>query len=53
MTRREKQQKKKKEIAHLVQNIIGNPVSATDPLGSFTGNAVNKNEQPQQDADDL
>lgn len=53
MTRKEKKEEKKKTIDHMVKQIIGDPVSFTDPMGSYTGRPVNETDKPVQDADDL
>jgi hypothetical protein len=53
MTKKEKMEEKKKNIDRMVKQIIGDPVSETDPLGSYTGRPVNMVEKPVQDADDL
>lgn len=37
----------------LVQSIVNIPPSKTDPQGSYTGNPLDENERPVQDADDL
>ncbi len=37
----------------IVNAIINTPPSHTDPNGSYTGIPKNKDEKPQQDADDL
>lgn len=37
----------------LVTDMINLPPSDTDPQGSYTGNPLNENEVPVQDADDL
>ena len=36
-----------------VTDIVNAPPSDTDPQGSYTGNPLNENEVPVQDADDL
>lgn len=37
----------------VVNAFVGKNQLKTDPLGSWTGNPVNKHEVPVQDADDL
>ena len=37
----------------VVQQIVNQPASPTDPTGSYTGRPENPNEAPVQDADDL
>ena len=44
---------KQEQANQIVQSIINTPPSNTDPNGSYTGNPVDVNEKPQQDADDL
>lgn len=53
MTKKEKKEEKKKKIDEMVKQIIGDPFSRTDPMGSYTGRPVNAVETPVQDADDL
>lgn len=45
--------KNKKDKNEIVNSIIKNEFSKTDPDGSYTGIPKNKSEQPIQDADDL
>lgn len=44
---------KKKPPKGAVEQIVGQPPSATDPNGSYTGKPRNPAEVPVQDADDL
>ncbi|MBR5520848.1 MAG: hypothetical protein IKU54_02520 [Oscillospiraceae bacterium] len=37
----------------VIQSIIHQKASETDPDGSYTGKPENENEEPVQDADDL
>lgn len=56
MNRQTEQEKipQKQHISNpIVQAIINEPYSATDPNGSYTGKPKDKNEVPVQDADDL
>lgn len=41
------------EKNQVIQAIVRQPASDTDPDGSYTGRPKNKNEKPVQDADDL
>ena len=45
--------KRKKSAEQIMREIANQPPSPTDPNGSYTGNPVDKHEQPVQDADDL
>jgi hypothetical protein len=53
MKKKEKLEKKKKDIDYIVKQIIGDPTSSADPMGSYTGRPVNMTEKPVQDVDDL
>ena len=46
-------QTKSVENDPLVQSMVNMPPSKTDPQGSYTGNPLDENERPVQDADDL
>lgn len=46
-------QTKKTKNSPLVNAIVNQPPSDTDPCGSYTGRPMDENETPVQDADDL
>jgi len=46
-------QKPREMIADMISRATDPSGSNTDPLGSYTGAPVNRNEKPTQDADDL
>lgn len=46
-------QYKEKSAKEIVDSIINEPPSETDPLGSYTGRPMDENAVPVQDADDL
>lgn len=46
-------QTKNVKNAPIVNAIVNQPPSDTDPSGSYTGRPMNENETPIQDADDL
>lgn len=39
--------------SRLVNDMVNQPPSQTDPMGMYTGNPMNEMEVPVQDADDL
>lgn len=43
----------KKDAEKIIQEIVNQPPSPTDPNGSYTGKPKDKREVPVQDADDL
>jgi hypothetical protein len=46
-------QKKAVENTPLVNELVNAPPSDTDPFGMYTGNPLDENDVPMQDADDL
>ena len=46
-------QKKAVENTPLVNELVNAPPSGTDPFGMYTGNPLDENDVPMQDADDL
>ena len=49
----EKREKKRVQQSSVVQDVLNQPPSKTDPLGSWTGRPMDRDEIPVQDADDL
>ncbi len=45
--------KRRERAEQIVQSIVQQPASDTDPQGSWTGKPENEDEIPVQDADDL
>lgn len=45
--------KRRARVEQIVQSIVQQPASDTDPQGSWTGKPENADEIPVQDADDL
>ena len=45
--------KRRERAERIVQSIVQQPASDTDPQGSWTGRPENEDEIPVQDADDL
>ena len=45
--------KRRERAEQIVQSIVQQPASDTDPQGSWTGRPKNEDEKPVQDADDL
>lgn len=45
--------KRKKVLGQKVADAMDFPASNADPMGSYTGKPIDKNEKPVQDADDL
>lgn len=43
----------KKNADEVIDSIINEPASNTDPLGSYTGRPMDEGAEPVQDADDL
>ena len=42
-----------KKAEDIIDSIVNQPASDTDPLGSYTGHPVDEGDIPVQDADDL
>ena len=45
--------KRRERAEAVVENIVRQPASCTDPQGSWTGRPEEEHETPVQDADDL
>lgn len=57
MEKKKFKNKRPSKVVHtqsaIVNSIINEPPSDTDPFGSYTGKPMDPNETPVQDADDL
>lgn len=49
----EKREKKRVQQSSVLQDVLNQPPSKMDPLGSWTGRPMDRDEIPVQDADDL